>query len=276
MNCSKRQPRVAGLVALAAGLMTSAVATPVVIEDRPTAKRELSTDRPDATESPFTVEPGFMQLEMEFANYERDREGGAKVTAWEAAPFNLRVGVTAATEVGVFVVPYRAEIETAPGLPRQRRRGFGDVTLRGKMNIQGNDGGHALAYGLIADVKLPTGARAVSNRKVEGALAVPFAFELAAGWSAGGMTSAERVYNESERYRTVWSNTFTVGRDLTERVGGFVELTSSTGDGRHVSTLDVGATFEVNRNAQLDCGVNFGLSRRAPDVQVFAGWAQRF
>src|SRR5258705_1142018 len=35
--------------------------------------REFNTDRPDKTESPYTVDAGHMQLEMDLANYSYDR-----------------------------------------------------------------------------------------------------------------------------------------------------------------------------------------------------------
>lgn len=46
--------------------------------------RELSPDRPDKTESPYTVDAGHFQLEMGFANYAYDQTGGAIMRAgWE-------------------------------------------------------------------------------------------------------------------------------------------------------------------------------------------------
>src|SRR5213594_318437 len=36
--------------------------------------RELSPDRPDKTESPYTVDAGHFQLEMDFVNYTHDHD----------------------------------------------------------------------------------------------------------------------------------------------------------------------------------------------------------
>src|ERR1700690_1895783 len=38
--------------------------------------RELSPDRPDETESPYTVDAGHFQLEMDFANYTYNETAG--------------------------------------------------------------------------------------------------------------------------------------------------------------------------------------------------------
>ena len=56
------------------------------------AMRELSPDRPDKTESPYTVDAGHFQLEMDFANYTQDDSKGVKTYAWNVAPVNVKVG----------------------------------------------------------------------------------------------------------------------------------------------------------------------------------------
>lgn len=237
--------------------------------------RELATDRPDATEGPFTVDAGRVQVEMDFANTTRNRLDGVRTTGWEVAPFNLRLGLTQCFELGVFVTPWQRETEQPRVGPREKRSGFGDTTLRGKLNLGGNDGG-PLAWGLMADLKLPTASGGFSNGKCEGALTLPVAFELGGGWGGGAMTFVELRYTGGGQYRAVWGNTVTVGHDITEKLGGFVELTSAAGDGAHVATCNGGLTYALGRDVQLDGGVNLGLSRGAPDVQVFVGISRRF
>lgn len=237
--------------------------------------REMSTDRPDATESPFTIDTGHVQLEMDFGNYSRDEESGGRVTEWEAAPFNLRFGISRNFEAGFFVVPFRSETEVAPGGVRSRRSGLGDITLRTKWNFAGNDGGDR-AWGLIADLKLPTADDGMGNGKLEGAVALPIAFTLGGGWEGAAMTVVEAVYTDDGRYRAVWSNTITAGHDLSENVGGFVELTSSAGDGSHVATFNCGVTRRFGPHLQYDAGLNFGLSQSTPDIAVFTGLSRRF
>lgn len=236
--------------------------------------REMTTDRPDATESPFTVDPGHVQIEMDFANYGREREGGVEATEWEAAPFNLRLGLTANFEAGVFIVPYRSVTVKSGGV-RVRSTGLGDAVLRGKWNFFGNDEG-TTALGLMADLKVPTGDDGFSNDEWEGAVTIPIAFEIGGGWSGAAMTTVEILHTDAGRHRGAWSNTITAGRDLAENVGGFVELTSSVGNGSHVATFNCGLTYGLSRDLQLDAGVNFGLTSAATDLVIFAGMARRF
>lgn len=237
--------------------------------------RELSTDRPDATESPFTVEPGHAQMEMDFGNHARTRRGGVQTDESEIAPLTVRFGLTPSVEGGVQLVPYRRVRETLPGGGQATSAGRGDTTLRAKFNFLGNDGG-GMAWGMIADLKLPTGSRVLTNGRTEGALTVPVAFDLPAGWSAGAMTSLALIYSDRGRYRPGWINTFTAGHAVTGRVGGFLELTSEAGDGAHVAMFNCGLTRAIGHEAQIDGGLKIGLSRAAPDLTVFAGISRRF
>ena len=236
--------------------------------------REMSTDRPDATEGPSTVDAGHVQFEFDFASYTRDRTGGVRATELALMPVNLRVGLTHNFELGLFLAPYVRQTEQLPRTASSAVSGLGDTGLRAKLNFWGNDGGESAA-GIIIDLKLPTAARGLGNDKVEGAVTLPISFELAGGFELGANTSVGLAHDGSS-YRGVWVNTATLGHDLAENFGGYVELTSAAGEGPHVCTLNVGATYKLGRHAQFDAGVNFGVSRAAPDVQLFAGFTRRF
>lgn len=236
--------------------------------------RELTTDRPDATESPFTVDPGHVQLEMDVASYTRSRLDGVRTTEWVFAPFNLRYGLTPYVEAGIFIVPHVRVTEQDRNGPKQTVCGVGDTTLRMKINLRGNDGG-STAFGLMADLKLPTAADGLGNDRTEGAVTFPIAYELGAGWEGAAMTAIEFAHTPRGR-RAIWVNTMTFARDIAPELGGFLELTSATGDGGHVATFNCGLTRALDPLTQLDCGVNLGLTRNAPDLSVFAGISRKF
>src|SRR3954468_20854614 len=101
----------------------------------PPSPREMTTDRPDATESPFTVDAGHLQLELSVATFTRNRLDGVRTTEWEFAPFNLRYGLTRNIEAGVFFTPRVRITEEQRGGPKITRQGFGDTTLRAKFNL---------------------------------------------------------------------------------------------------------------------------------------------
>ena len=236
--------------------------------------REMSTDRPDQTESPFTIDAGHAQFELDFASYTRDRSGGVRITELALAPVNLRVGLRHDFELGIFLSPYVRQTERVGSGATTATSGVGDTGLRAKLNFWGNDGGESAA-GIFFDVKLPTAARGLGNNKVEGAVTLPISLELAGGWEMGAMTTLGLAHNGSS-YRGVWSNTITFGHDLAEDMGCYVELTSQAGDGPHACTFDLGVTRRFGKHVQFDAGVNVGVSRAAPDVQFFAGLSRRF
>jgi hypothetical protein len=56
--------------------------------------RDMTTDRPDTTESPFTVDAGHMQVETNLFAYARSRPDadGTVTDSYEFATSNVRMG----------------------------------------------------------------------------------------------------------------------------------------------------------------------------------------
>ena len=61
-------------------------------------------------------------------------------------------------------------------------------------------------------------------------------------------------------------------------LGGYVEFFSETSSrgGPWVGTVDVGLTYGMTEDIQLDAGVNVGVTRAAEDVNPFVGLSVRF
>ena len=55
--------------------------------------RELSADRPDATESPITVDAGHVQLEVSFFAYTHDDASSERSDSWALFDTNVKIGV---------------------------------------------------------------------------------------------------------------------------------------------------------------------------------------
>lgn len=239
-------------------------------------RRDFTTDRPDATESPFTVDAGHLQIEADVASRTRDRTDGDRATAWAVGDFNLRIGLLNQLEAGVFVTPYLNSREEPAGGGATRRTGFGDTGLRLKYNFWGNDGGDTAA-GLVVDVSLPTARHGLGAGRAGGDLLLPFAMELGAGWDLGAMTGAEfRPEARPGAYAVAWINTVTVGHALSRRLSGYAEVTAATGDGPAEMTLDAGVAWLLDANTQWDAGANVGLTPAADDLVVFTGLSRRF
>jgi hypothetical protein len=241
--------------------------------------RELSTDRPDLTESPYTVDAGRMQLEMDLVGYARDEEAGVRAESWGVAPVNVKLGLTPSADLQIIVESHRRDRVTdlVTGA-RAEARGFGDITLRLKQNLWGNDGG-GTAFALMPFVKIPTADERFGNGSVEGGLIAPLAVSLPAALGLGLMAQVDVLEDgDGEGRHAEWIATGTVGRDLAGPVGAFVEIASTLrprSEGEWIGTLDAGVTVGIRRDAQLDGGVLLGISRDADDRAVFLGLAIR-
>src|SRR3954447_8978655 len=114
------------------------------------AMREMQTDRPDVTESPFTVDAGHVQIETSFFEYASD----AGTEEWDVLPTNIKVGVLNNVDVQFVLSPYQ-DISPDKG---PHAAGFGDAQLRVKINLWGDDGGNT-ALALMPYVQFPTGEK---------------------------------------------------------------------------------------------------------------------
>jgi len=243
--------------------------------------RELSTDRPDLTESPYTVDAGWAQLEMDVFAYTHDHDksdgGDVNASALSLANINFKLGLTSHLDLQtVFSTYTRVKAHDRISGARETISGFGDITTRLKINYWGNDGGET-AFALMPFIKWPTNQHGLGNKSVEGGLIAPLALELGGGWGMGLMTEFDIVRNESDDgYALDWFNTITVSHDITEKLGGYLELTSTLTRGRDLASFDCGLTYGMNRHVQLDAGVNFGLTRVTEDYTVFTGVSIRF
>lgn len=242
--------------------------------------RELTPDRPDKTESPYTVDAGHLQMEMDFANFTYDRTDGATTRAWNIAPVNFKIGLLNNTDLQFIFDSYlqvRTEGGTAGGTMTQS--GVGNFTTRLKVNLWGDDGGQT-AFALLPFVKFPTSTDHLGNQAVEGGLIFPLAVKLPADFDLGLETAVGFFWNENDNgYHSEFINSITFGHAIVGKLSGYLEFFSSVSAERHsgwVGTVDVGLEYLVTKNVQLDCGCNLGVTRAADDVNPFAGITVRF
>lgn len=249
-----------------------------------TLLRPMSTDRPDKTETPYTVDAGHFQVEMDVVTYGADREsvGGRTVEAegWGFFPANLKLGLRHNVDLHVMLPGYTSSRVEDHGEPAvERARGFGDVVLRSKANVWGNDGGPT-ALGVMPFVKLPTNEDGLGNNSVEGGLIVPLAVELPRGWDMGLMAEVDVVRNRFDGgYHPEFVQTVAFGHDIVGRLGGYVEFFSQVSaerGGVWIGTVGLGLTYAISGDLQLDAGVNVGVTRAGEDINPFLGVSYRF
>lgn len=239
--------------------------------------REMSADRPDKTESPYTVDAGRFQIETDLLAYTYDRQHGLTARTFNVAPFNLKIGLTSSTDLQLAYGAY-SHIRMSGASP-SRMSGFGDLTVRLKHNIWGNDGGRT-AFAVMPFVKLPTNTIEGLNNDAEGGVIVPFAIDLGHGVELGLMSEIDILRAENgSGYKPAFVHSAALGFDLTDKWGlyveAFVERSVESG-AETIATLSAGVTYAVDTNLQLDAGANIGVTDAADDVNLFVGLTRRY
>ncbi len=244
--------------------------------------REMSTDRPDTTESPFTVDVGHFQLELSFVDVTSDNRGGDgfESRSLEIAPVLLKLGVLENMDLQLGITPYtRTQQTDGAAEATSTAQGFGDLTVRAKINLWGNDGG-VTAFAIMPFVKLPTAHDELGNGRVEGGVILPLAIQLPHGLSLCFMPEFDAVTTgDNDPYRIDWVHTTTLGFPIAGEVGGYVEY-AGFADLSHTEPyrryFNAGVTYAPTPNVQVDGGVRVGLTTAADDWGLFVGISCRY
>ncbi len=246
------------------------------------ALRDMSTDRPDLTESAYTVDAGHTQVEIEVASHGRERSRGVEVTSTGIGGFlikhglhrrvDLQVGLSQlyrSTDFAFDPILYPDAIEVSDVT------GPGDLQIRLKWNVWGNDGGRT-AFALMPYIDLPTSPESPGDA-VEGGLIAPLAIDGPVGLGLGVMGEVDWFDVYGERW-TEWMTTATVGHDLAGGLGAFVEFAATfrvPDEGEWLGLFNTGLIVAVSPNVQLDGGVRWGVTDVAPDYEGFLGFSFR-
>lgn len=281
----------AGVTFCSIGLIVAGESSPLldksnysVLNPTPDAElRELSADRPDKTDSPFTVDAGHFQLEMDFGNFsyrKSNSEQGQLVSReYQIAPMNLKVGLLNNLDVQLELAPWEWErVENQSSGAVEKHAGFGDITPRVKINLIGNDGG-VFALALIPFLTVPTAQDHLGNPALGGGLGIPYALDVP-GWDIGFQHSIVLNRDGNGRaYHSEVSNSASVGHAVIGRLSYFVEFFSnvSTEHGvGWVGTVDTWVTYRISKNVRFDGGVYLGVTPTADASHPWIGMTWRY
>jgi hypothetical protein len=214
------------------------------------------------------VDAGHFQFESEIAAWTRD---GGDFTEYSLGELNAKYGLNASTDLQM-VLPFYTHV-------RDGDEGFGDIQLRLKRNLWGNDEG-STALAVMPYVKLPTARGDLGNDDFEGGLIVPYGFDGPADWSCAVMGELDLASDEdSGGYNLFPLVSATASHDLTECTAVFFEIVGifspETSD-EHEAYFNFGMTWAVSDTIQLDGGVRVGLTNAATDFSPFLGLSTKF
>ena len=243
--------------------------------------RKFAPDRPTKGFSVRTVDAGHVEVEMDSFNETYTRYLGVITHSIQTLDPNIRIGLTNSTEFEIqFNGLQSSRSENESGALVAQGTGFGDVVLRTKMNLFGNDDG-PVGLAVIPYLKVPSSAPVISNGAVEGGLIVPLALRLPQDYLVTLMTEVDALKDDLNHREANFVNLVGVSHPIpgVEGANAMVELFSSVGADRATSpiyTFDLGMNFRLDKHTFLDFGLNLGLNSAAPKVQVYTGISARF
>lgn len=237
------------------------------------AEAPICTDRPAKANAVCTVPVGRFQLESAAIDWSRTESEGVTSKALSLGSSFIKYGVSDRSDLQLGFTPYvRVESDGAA------KSGFGDVTVRYKQRLTGDNAPVQLA--LIPFVKLPTAKRGIGNGKVEGGLAVPVSFGIGKMTATLGPELDLLADGDGEGRHLALVNLINLSGTVAPRLTLAGELWSNinfdpVGTVKQASA-DAALAYAVNERMQLDGGVHLGLTRDTADVELYAGISMRF
>ncbi|GAA4037495.1 hypothetical protein GCM10022409_23200 [Hymenobacter glaciei] len=240
-----------------------------------TRLRELQPDRPGITESPFTVDAGHFQLEMDALRLINSGSGSnGQRREWHAGYSTLKLGLSRRTDVQLELPLYSVNKQqpSDPTQDRERHAGFGDVTVRLKHNFVGDDQQGKFAMAVIGFARLPTGGQ-VGDGAVEYGVVLPIDVELSDDLNFEAQVEAEVDYDrESAQHYLNAVPSIALEYDFAKHFGLLAEGVAqwNTEQRRWQSSVNLAPIIKVSSNVQLDLGTHLALNRIS-DHEYFVG-----
>ncbi len=244
--------------------------------------RKFAPDRPTKGFSVRTVDAGHFELETDIVNYTYSNYQGVITRSFQAFDPTLKLGLTNWMDIEAQFNGLQSSqtFDSTSGAGILNSTGFGDVFLRSKMNLFGNDAGPA-GFALIPYVKLPSSTPVISNGAVEGGLIAPFALRPQ-DYIITLMTEVDvlKTANGDGRYAN-FVNLVGISHPIPglDGANAMVELFSSAGTDPAtppIYTFDLGMNYRLDQHTILDVGLNLGLNKAAPKAQIYSGISLRF
>jgi hypothetical protein len=239
------------------------------------ALRDFCADRPGKVTPPCILDVGHAQLEVGLADAVFLRSQGVHEDTYTLGAAELRLGLTRRVEIEAGWAPLIIDRQRGAG----RRTGTGDAVLgaRGALTDPNADGP---AVSLQGFVTAPTATHGLGAGGWTGGLRLPASIPLGPKTDLG-LTPEVDVIRDAAGGGThlAWSGAAGVSHAFGPTTLGaevWGQIDDDPAGQVHQASADFTAAYAVGDNAQLDAGVNLGLNRATPDVEVYAGIARRF
>ena len=266
-------------IALLSATSTDAQTPPPAAAD-PTELSALCTDRPTKSNFACVVDTGHLQYEADVVNVAHLRIDGVTTDTYLASNPTLKYGLAKDIDVEAGIVPWSV-VRTHDDSGRTTiLRGPGDLYLRAKWNwLDALDG--KLSTTVLPYVKAPTARHGIGNGAVEGGVLLPTNYQLTDRITLTTVPEFDALKDGDGRgHHFNTAQLVNVGYALPHDLTAYAELwgdwnVDPAGIVRQYSA-DAALAWGVTKTLQLDVGVNAGLSRDTPRVQLYFGVSQKF
>lgn len=243
------------------------------------APSAICTDRPTRSYNACTADPGTWQVESDLFNGAFQHLNGVTTDTWYLANPTLKYGLAKGWDIEANIAPYEL-VRTKDASGEHTTGSVGDLYLRLKYAAYASADGN-VQVGLLPFVKAPTARDGVGNGAWEGGVAAPINIKLNDRWALTFSPEADAIKDaggDGRHFNTV--QTVNLGYSLPHDLTVYGELWGDwnfdpAGTVRQYS-FDVAVAKLVSKSFQLDGGVNLGLNRATPGVQVYAGISKKW
>lgn len=231
------------------------------------ASEPICADRPGKASATCTAPAGHFQLESGVADWIRDDRETTLVIGATA----IKYGLTESSHI---------ELDLTPFVHQAGRSGIGDTLVRFKQRLTAPDA--PVQVTLYPYVKLPTARHGLGNGKVEGGLAVPVSHDIGGTKLSLSLTpEADLLANADGRGRhgamvQVASLDWAASDSLTLTAELWGQWDWDPAGTQRQASADAAIAYVPRNDIQLDGGLNVGLNRQTPDVELYAGISKRF
>jgi hypothetical protein len=238
--------------------------------------REMDPDRPNVTESPYTADAGHLMYEADFVRYKYKTTAESKEHTLLYNYFNAKLGLTNGLDVQVIIQTYAQQhMQQLATNEKTRDTGFGDLTIRLKKNILGDDGNIAIA--ILPYLTLPTNSYE-EDAQYEGGVIVPIMFKLKNNWQLSAQVEFDRLKNESGEgmHNELLQSVDITHPIFTKKLNAFLETYCEYNLKEHNinNYADAALQYAISKSLMFDVGFNYGIQKSA-DHALFAGIAFR-
>jgi hypothetical protein len=245
--------------------------------------RSLCTDRPTKSTAPCTVDAGRWQVEADIYNFTTQTTDGVTTTTHLFTNPTLKLGITNTLDFEVNITPYEVvRIHDSVGGTTVTARGAGDLFLKAKWNLIGDDGGN-FAAAILPYVKVPTAGRVIGNGEVEGGVIAPLQWNLPANWQLAVVPELDALADAAGSGRHANASLdlalgYPVSKEVTLSGEVWGDMNFDPAGTVSQASFDLGVAWIPAKSptVQLDGGVNLGLNRATPGVQAYVGVSHRF